>query len=146
MTFKRAEPRVRQYEGNSPSIPRAPRPVIRVPRPPSPMRAVEPKTPDRKSQPIRDSARGEECTVRIVGACTFDPATTIWSHAPLHAAGKGGAIKSFDLCGAFCCTACDAVIDGQRPLPPGASRTSVMLDFCMGHFRSLLILRQKGLI
>lgn len=105
-----------------------------------------PKTPDRVNQKIRDSARGEECTVRIVGACTHDPATTIWSHAPLGAAGKGGAIKALDLCGAYCCTACDAVVDGQRHLPPGASRESVMADWFMGHMRSLVRLRQKGLV
>jgi hypothetical protein len=104
------------------------------------------KTPDRVKQAIRDSARSEECTVRIVGACTHDPATTIWSHAPLGAAGKGGAIKALDLCGAYCCTACDAVVDGQRPLPPGASRASVLADWFMGHMRSLVRLRQKGLV
>lgn len=96
-------------------------------------------------QRIRDSARGEDCTVRIVGACTHDPAHTIWSHAPLQAAGKGRAWKSVDLAGAYCCTACDAVVDGQRPLPDGATRESVMLDWCFGHLRSLVILKRKGL-
>lgn len=104
------------------------------------------KTPDAHNQRIRDSARGEECTVRIVGACTYDPATTIWSHAPLQAAGKGKSLKSVDIAGAYCCTSCDAVIDGQRPLPPGASRDSVMLDWFMGHMRSLVILKKKGLV
>lgn len=104
------------------------------------------KTPDAHDQRIRDSARGEACTVRIVGACTHDPAHTIWSHAPLQAAGKGRGWKSIDLAGAYCCTACDAVIDGQRPLPPGATRDSVMLDWFMGHMRSLVILKQKGLV
>lgn len=104
------------------------------------------KTPDAHDQRIRDSARGEECTVRIVGACTHDPAHTIWSHAPLQAAGKGRGWKSIDLAGAYCCTACDAVIDGQRPMPPGATRDSVMLDWFMGHMRSLVILKQKGLV
>lgn len=104
------------------------------------------KTPDAHDQRIRDSARGEACTVRIVGACTHDPAHTIWSHAPLQAAGKGRGWKSIDLAGAYCCTACDAVIDGQRPLPPGANRDSVMLDWFHGHMRSLVILKQKGLV
>ena len=96
-------------------------------------------------QRIRDSARGEECTVRIVGACTYDPARTIWSHAPLQAAGKGRSLKAVDIAGAYCCTACDEVIDGQRPLPPGATRESVMLDWFMGHMRSLVLLKRKGL-
>lgn len=104
------------------------------------------KTPDRVNQAIRDSARNEECTVRISGACTFDPATTIWSHAPLGAAGKGGAIKALDLCGAYCCTACDAVIDRQRPLPAGVTRLQAEVDWFNGHMRSLVRLRQKGLV
>lgn len=103
------------------------------------------KVADRRDQRIRDSARGEACTVRIIGACTGDTDHTIWSHAPLGAAGKGGGLKALDLCGAYCCTACDAVIDGQRPLPEGATRESVLLDWMMGHMRSLVRLRQKGL-
>ncbi len=110
--------------------------------------APPPKLPRavRTDQRIRDSARGEECTVRIVGACTHDPAYTIWSHAPLQAAGKGRGWKSICLAGAYSCTACDAVVDGQRQLPAGATRDSVMLDFFMGHMRSLVILKQKGLV
>lgn len=150
MSWNRPPPRSKQYEGEHPSTPRAPalriddgrarahvavRPIISLP-----------KTPNRKSQAIRDSARGEECQVRIVGACTHDNTMTIWSHAPLQAAGKGGQIKSLDLCGAYACTACDAVVDGQKPMPPGASRTSIMNDWFMGHMRSLVILRQKGLL
>ena len=96
-------------------------------------------------QRIRDSARGEDCTVRIIGACANDPAHTIWSHAPLQAAGKGRGLKSVCIAGAYACTACDAVVDGQRPLPPGATHESVMLDWFMGHMRSLVILKRKGL-
>ena len=96
-------------------------------------------------QRIRDSAKGEACTVRIIGACTHDPAHTIWSHAPLQAAGKGRGWKSIDIAGAYSCGACDAVIDGQRPLPPGATHESVLLDWFHGHMRSLVILKQKGL-
>jgi len=107
---------------------------------------VEPKTPDRKQQAIRDSARGEDCTVRIPGACTFDPDKTIWSHAPLGAAGKGRSIKALDLCGAYCCTACDAVVDGQAKAPAGISAADVRLAWFEGHLRSLVRLRQKGLV
>lgn len=106
---------------------------------------VEPKLADRKSQKIRDSAKGEECLVRIPG-CPADPSMTVWSHAPLGAAGKGGALKSLDLCGAYCCTYCDAVIDGQRPPPAGYTRPMAMLDWFVGHMRSLVRLRQKGLV
>ena len=152
MSFNRPPPRTKQYEGANPSAPRAPLPVVVRVRldenrvnwitDPQPV----PKTSDRKSQAIRDSARGEDCTVRIVGACMHDPEATIWSHAPLGAAGKGRSIKALDICGAYACTACDAVIDGQRHLPPGATRESVLADWMLGHMRSLVRLRQKGLV
>ena len=113
-----------------------------APRQPAPIL----KTGVRKSQAIRDSARGEECSVRIVGACNFDPATSVWSHLPSIAGGRGMGMKAIDECGAVACSACHDVVDGRRPLPPGASATSVLLDWCFGHFRSLVILKQKGLI
>lgn len=110
-----------------------------------PAKRVHQKTPNRVQQSIRDSARGEECTVRIPGVCTFDREKTIWSHAPLGAAGKGRGLKSLDLCGAYACTACDAVLDGQAPRPAGMTREQVLVEWFFGHMRSLVILRQKGL-
>lgn len=104
------------------------------------------KLPDRKSQAIRDSARGEDCLVRIPGACSGNPEHTIWSHAPLGAAGKGSSIKALDVCGAYACTACDAVVDGQRKAPDGMTHLQVMLAWHEGHMRSLVRLRQKGLL
>jgi hypothetical protein len=102
------------------------------------------KTPDRKSQKIRDSANGEECTVRIPG-CPGDPAMTIWSHAPLGVAGKGLQIKAICLCGAYACTYCDAVVDGQRPPPEGFDRNQALMAWFFGHMQSLVRLKQKGL-
>lgn len=107
---------------------------------------LQPKLPDRRQQSLRDSARGEDCTVRIPGVCTCDPEKTIWSHAPLGAAGKGMGIKALDLCGAYACTACDAAVDGQVKLPLGLTHRDVLLDWCFGHLRSLVRARQKGLL
>lgn len=107
---------------------------------------VAPKVKGRKVQAIRDAAKGEPCLVRIQGVCRGGTEHTIWSHAPLGAAGKGRGIKSVDIAGAMCCTACDAVVDGQAPLPPGATRQSVLLDWFMGHMRSLVRLGEKGLL
>jgi hypothetical protein len=111
-----------------------------------PQRRVEPKTPNRVQQSIRDSARGEACTVRIPGVCTQDPEKTIWSHAPFGIAGKGKGLKALDICGSYACTACDAVLDGQVPRPPGMTRDQVLIEWMFGHLRSLVILRQKGLV
>ena len=143
-TFMRHPPRPEKAIAYTPR-PREPaKPVAAVSQARASVRV--PKTPDRREQAIREFARGRECTVRLVGVCTFDPEKSIWSHAPLQAAGKGRGIKSIDLCGAIACTACDAVVDGQAPLPAGATRDSVLLDWFMGHMRSLVQLRQEGIV
>jgi hypothetical protein len=56
------------------------------------------------------------------------------------------ATKSFDLCGAYACTACDAVYDGQMKRPAGMTKADVDLDWLIGHIRSLTILEQDGLL
>lgn len=93
---------------------------------------------------IRESARGEQCQVRIIGVCTGDPAHTIWSHARHAAAGKGKGIKAIDIAGAYACTACDAAYD-QLAGVSHMSRLEVDNDWFMGHLRSLVILNNKGL-
>lgn len=105
-----------------------------------------PRELGRKRQSIRDSARGEACTVRLPGVCTHDPDRTIWSHCRMPDAGKGGALKSLDVAGAYACTDCDAVYDGQRKPPSGYTRDQVDADWCAGHFRSLVRLHEKGLL
>lgn len=110
-----------------------------------PTNPVPPRITDRRDQRIRDSARGEDCTVRIPGICTGNSEHTIWSHAPFGAAGKGRGIKAIDLAGAYACGACDAAIDGQRALPAGYDRAQALLDWMFGHLRSLVRLKQKGL-
>lgn len=95
---------------------------------------------------IRESARGQECQVRIPGVCSHDPAKTIWSHYSGQAGGKGVGRKSIDEAGAYACTACDSVYDGQSKRPAGMSRQDVDLAWADGHIRSLVILKQKGLI
>lgn len=145
MTWARNPPRVKIYEGTRPDAPRSPLPVVKQ-EPRQILRLPPPKTPDRKNQSIRDSAKGEECTVRIVGACNHDPATSVWSHLPSIDGGRGMGLKAIDECGAVACSGCHDVVDGRRPLPPGASPTSVMLDWYAGHMRSLVMLKQKGII
>jgi hypothetical protein len=94
---------------------------------------------------ITQSANGEDCQVRLPGVCTFDPAKTIWSHARHGAAGKGKGIKAIDEAGAYACTACDQAYD-QLIGVPHMTRSEVDLDWFHGHLRSLVILKEKGLI
>lgn len=93
---------------------------------------------------ITQSARGEECQVRIPGVCSHDNEKTIWSHARWGAGGRGRSIKAIDLAGAYCCTDCDAAYDGQRKTQ--YTRQEIDIDWFMGHMRSLVILQQKGLV
>ena len=95
---------------------------------------------------LRQSARGEDCLVRIPGICTHDPSTVILSHARWGSAGRGKSIKALDLASAYCCVACDSVYDGQTKPPPGMTRAEVDADWCQGHFRTLVRMRDKGLI
>jgi len=95
---------------------------------------------------ITESARGEECLVRIPGVCKYAPEYTIWSHCRHIAAGRGKGIKSVDLAGAYCCTACDAVYDGQARRPKGMSKEQVDADWAMGHFRTLVRMSEKGML
>jgi hypothetical protein len=94
---------------------------------------------------ITESARGEDCQVRYVGICSHDPAKTIWSHCRHGAAGRGKGIKAIDMAGAYACTDCDASYD-QMQNAKHMSRQQLDLDWFMGHVRSLVILKEKGLI
>ena len=96
---------------------------------------------------ITASAKGEDCQVRLPGICTYDPATTIWSHCRHASAGKGNGIKAIDLAGAYACTACDAAYDQlQGAKKAGLTREQIDLDWFQGHMRSLVILDKKGLV
>jgi hypothetical protein len=64
------------------------------------------------SQVIRDSARGESCTLRIPDVCNFDPATTVFCHLPANQRGMG--IKTPDIAGCYGCSSCHDVLDGRR--------------------------------
>ena len=94
---------------------------------------------------ITQSARGEECQVRIPFACTFDPEKTIWSHFRGLAGDKGMGKKAPDACGSYACTVCDAIYDGQMKRPSGLTKDAVDLMWLQGHIRSLVILVRKGL-
>lgn len=86
------------------------------------------------------------CQIRIPGVCSFDPAKTVWCHANGSAAGKPLGGKSDDRLGAYGCNNCHDVYDRRRPPPDGMSYIEVRAHFADGHFRSLLILIEKGLV
>jgi hypothetical protein len=53
-----------------------------------------------------ESARGQECQVRIPGICSHDPETVVFAH--LNGGGMG--MKRASIHGAYCCSSCAIVI------------------------------------
>lgn len=69
-----------------------------------------------RSNHIRNAARGQACTLQIVGVCNGDWSTTVLAHLPDES--HGIARKSDDLSACFACDACHSVIDGRASWPP----------------------------
>ena len=68
-----------------------------------------------KSAKILKAARGEQCTLQIVGACSGDTSTTVAAHLPDESHGMGR--KSDDISICFACHNCHSVIDGRTAWP-----------------------------
>lgn len=63
-----------------------------------------PKSKKIKSKKIRDSAKGESCTMRLVGICDKDPAKVSLCH--VNSFRKGVANKSHDIHAYYGCNSC----------------------------------------
>lgn len=62
------------------------------------------------SQKLRDSARGQTCTLRLNG-CGFDDGTVVLAHIPCGQKGMG--IKGPDIIACFACKSCHDAIDSR---------------------------------
>ena len=61
---------------------------------------------------ITQSARNEECQVRLIGICNHNSETTVFAH--YRKGGLGGmGKKPKDIFGAYACSACHDVLDGR---------------------------------
>jgi len=94
---------------------------------------------------ITDSAKGQECQVRIPGVCSGEPSTVVWAHAIGTASGKGIGMKSPDILGAYACQKCHDAYD-RRIQPKDLTYARIKECFNDGHMRSLRILIDKGLV
>lgn len=76
----------------------------------TPLRAKAPmkKASRPKMTPIRKSAKGQPCQVRVPNVCNGDPNTTVLAHLN----GFGMGMKAGDHEAAFSCSACHAWLDG----------------------------------
>jgi len=73
-----------------------------------------------RSKKITNAARGEQCTLQIVGVCNGNPETVVFCHFPdrdTHGMGH----KADDVSGGFGCSACHDYLDGRVP-PHDAAR------------------------
>lgn len=96
---------------------------------------------------ITESARLEDCTVRIPGACNFNPETVVFAHLDKIRFGKGMGIKAkvddMDL-GAYACSGCHAAIHGT-PVS-GLTAAEVYAAFLEGCIETIIKLKIKGLV
>ncbi len=98
-----------------------------------------------KSQKIRNSARGEECTFNVVGICNYNPETTVLAHLQL----KGHGImagKAHDLSSCYACSDCHDYLDrrnGRDKSPEQQYRNEYMLK---AHINTIIRMQEKGII
>jgi len=64
-----------------------------------------------KRSKIRESARGEQCSLRIPGVCNFNRETTVLAH--LNCVDKGMGFKSPAWWAVDACSGCHDYIDGR---------------------------------
>ena len=95
---------------------------------------------------ITQSARNEECTIRLPEVCNYDSSTTVWAHSNRSEDGKGMGLKSNDERGDYACYNCHCVYDRQRPRPKGMTLEFVEDRFTEAMEKSRAILIDKGLI
>lgn len=99
-----------------------------------------------KMTPIRKAARGQECTLQILGVCNGDSSTVVLCHSNSLADGKGMGLKAPDTAACFGCSSCHDVLDGRRPRPDGMTYEQVDTYFRFAVQRTHAILRTKGLM
>lgn len=63
------------------------------------------------SKKLRDSARGESCSLRIPGICNGNRETTVLAH--LNSNRKGTGNKSPDIFAVYACSSCHDWLDGR---------------------------------
>ena len=66
-----------------------------------------------RSKKIRQSAKGEDCTVNVVGICNYNPETTVLAHIQLK--GHGGmSTKPSDMMACYACSECHDFLDNRN--------------------------------
>lgn len=98
-----------------------------------------------KTTKIRQSARDEECTLRLPG-CNLRTDTTVLCHSNRLADGKGMGLKASDLNAAYGCSSCHDILDGRAPRPANMSYEALQDAFTHAVAITRARLKAKGLI
>ena len=98
--------------------------------------------PKRKGTKLRESARGQDCTLTIYPYCNGNPETTVLCH--INCEHKGWGIKSPDFFSVLGCSDCHDIIDGRRKtdLP----KEEILACILRGIYRTWLKFIEMGLI
>ncbi len=89
---------------------------------------------------LRQFARGQDCTLRIVNHCNHNPETVVLCH--INKGGVGGmGMKPPDLCAVIACHGCHSVIDGRVK----SEYTQIQLDSYILHglLRTLVMIDKQ---
>ena len=98
-----------------------------------------------KSSKIRQSARGEDCTLNIDGVCSYDPATVVLAHSNRYEDGKGMGLKSDDAKGCYACYQCHMWLD-HGWAQTNATKEEMNQAFDEAREKTGIILARKGLL
>jgi hypothetical protein len=74
-----------------------------------------------RSKKITSAARGEDCTLQILGVCNGNPETVVACHVPDES--HGISLKADDICTVHGCSACHDVLDGRVQCPEFSERS-----------------------
>lgn len=96
-----------------------------------------------RSRKIRESARGEDCTMNSP-RCNYDPATSSWCHSNFQEHGKGVGHKAHDIMGFIGCSGCHYWFDIESRR--GVSKPERALAFYRAWAKSIIRLFEKGVI
>jgi hypothetical protein len=99
-----------------------------------------------KMTPIRRAARGQECTLQLLGVCNGDSSTVVLCHSNRLADGKGMGLKAPDTAACFGCSACHDVLDGRVPRPSWMTKYDIDAAFDFAVLRTRETLRARGLM
>ena len=62
-----------------------------------------------KSQKLRYSAKGKQCTMNVANVCNYDPATVVLAHVNCEGGSIGGKTDDYSAC--FACCDCHTWLD-----------------------------------